>query len=42
MTRVRDYDSHVGGGMLDYSIRDSLTSFISPVFYDWIDREDVI
>jgi hypothetical protein len=41
MPRVCGHDSHVGG-MLDYSIRDPLTSFISPVFYDWIDREDVI
>jgi hypothetical protein len=42
MARVRDHDSHVGGEMLYYNIRDPLTSFISPAFYDWIDREDVI
>jgi hypothetical protein len=34
---VLNRDSHVGGRMLDYNIRGSLTAFISPVFYDWTD-----
>jgi hypothetical protein len=35
MTRAHSRDSHAGGGMLDYSIRDSLASSISPRFYCW-------
>jgi hypothetical protein len=36
MTRTRDCDSHIGEGMLDYNIRDSFVSSISPKFYGWI------
>jgi hypothetical protein len=38
MARARSRDSHVRGGMLDYSIRDLLALFISPEFYGWTDR----
>jgi hypothetical protein len=38
MTRAHDHDSHAGGGMLDYSIRGSLTPSISPESYGWTDR----
>jgi hypothetical protein len=38
MAQARGHDSHTGGGMLDYSIRDPLTSYISPEFYGWIGR----
>jgi hypothetical protein len=38
MARTRSRDSHAGGGMLDYSIRDPLTPSISPEFYGWIGR----
>jgi hypothetical protein len=37
MARAHDRDSHIGGGMLDHSIRDPLASSISPMFYGWID-----
>jgi hypothetical protein len=38
IARAHDRDSHVGGEMLDYSIRDPLTPSISPRFYGWIGR----
>jgi hypothetical protein len=34
MIQVRDRDSHVGGGMLDYIIRGPVAPSISPEFYD--------
>jgi hypothetical protein len=38
MAQARSRNSHAGGGMLDYIIRDHLTHFISPEFYGWIGR----
>jgi hypothetical protein len=37
MVRACGRDSHAGGGMLDYSIRDPLAPFISSEFYGWTD-----
>jgi hypothetical protein len=38
MARVHNRDSHIGGKMLNYSIRGSLAPSISPKFYGWIDK----
>jgi hypothetical protein len=38
MAQARVRDSHAGGGILDYSIRDPLAPSISPEFYGWIGR----
>jgi hypothetical protein len=38
MTRACGHDSHTVGGMLDYSIKDSLAPSISHEFYGWTGR----
>jgi hypothetical protein len=38
MAQARGRDSHVGGEMLNYSIRDPLAHSISPRFYGWTGR----
>jgi hypothetical protein len=38
MAQARGRDSHVGGEMLNYSIRGPLAHSISPRFYGWTDR----
>jgi hypothetical protein len=42
MAQARGRDSHARGGILDYSIRGSLTPSVSPGFYVWIDRGGVV
>jgi hypothetical protein len=42
MAREHGRDSHVRRVILNYSIRGPLTPSISPEFYDWIGKGDVV